>query len=91
MTSIRIPQYNIEDSLVLAEFVANVVSNQKDSLPASCSNADVSLDRVLRVHYTTQADKDLGTYCRYCSWFSCISCGSRYFKESFNYRLKKNQ
>ena len=57
-----IPKYNIENSLVIAEFVNNVVSNQKDYLPASCSKEDVSLDRLLAAHYINQADKDLGNY-----------------------------
>ena len=62
MNSIDIKQYNIEDSLALGELVANVVGNQRDFLPPSCSKADISLDRVLRDYYINQADKDLEDY-----------------------------
>lgn len=90
MNSIDIKQYNIEDYLALGELVANVVGNQRDFLPSSCSKADISLDRVLRDYYINQADKDLEVYLAAIAPNSEISnVNQDKLKESLILNLKK--
>lgn len=55
-------QYQISSYLTLAEFVDNVIHKQQTTLPASCNNVDVSLDRLLMAQHIHQANIDVKAY-----------------------------